>query len=109
MNMQRSQRMTARGEVIRLRLEGTLDASSSAQVSHACDEILASRPVELTLDLSGVSLIDSAGVGVIVSTYGRLRELNSLMTITGLRGQPRVVFDELKRFFKGERSGPKLV
>lgn len=45
--------------------------------------ILAESPGELRLDLSGASLIDSIGIGVIIATHNSMKKVGGRLVITG--------------------------
>ncbi|HZO16533.1 MAG TPA: STAS domain-containing protein, partial [Polyangiaceae bacterium] len=49
----------------------------------------------IELDLSDLQLIDSSGAGAIVWMYKQLRQRGATLTISGLRGQPRAIFELL--------------
>ncbi|MFZ5569038.1 MAG: STAS domain-containing protein [Thermodesulfobacteriota bacterium] len=44
-------------------------------------EIVQSRPARLTIDLSGVEMIDSVGIGVIIAAYNSLRNIGSSLEV----------------------------
>ena len=50
----------------------------------------------VTIELSGLRLIDSSGVGVIVSLFKRLRASGGQVKVMGLRDQPRAIFRLLR-------------
>src|SRR4029078_5225997 len=50
----------------------------------------------LTLELTALRLIDSSGVGVIVSLFKRIRANGGQVKIVGLRDQPRAIFRLLR-------------
>ncbi len=51
---------------------------------------------QVTLELSSLRLIDSSGVGVIVSLFKRIRANGGQVKIVGLRDQPRAIFRLLR-------------
>ena len=50
----------------------------------------------VTVDLSALRLIDSSGVGAIVSLYKRVRAQGGKVGVTGLRDQPLAIFKLLR-------------
>jgi len=50
-----------------LRLEGRLDAAAAPELQQRVQETLAGRGMDLAIDLSKVSFIDSTGLGTLVS------------------------------------------
>ena len=57
----------AEGDVLSVRIEGEVDHHSAVSLREEVDrEILEVRPKRLELDLSGVSFMDSSGIGLIM-------------------------------------------
>lgn len=79
-----------------LRGEGELDALSAPTLRPTIDEIVGDRPKEVVVDLSALRMIDSSGVGAIVSLYKRLRTTECNVRIEGVAGQPLAIFRVLK-------------
>ena len=55
-------------------IDGTLDAVTAPELRGVVDDLVSARRKLVTLDLSSLRLIDSSGVGVIVSLFKRMRE-----------------------------------
>ena len=53
---------------------GEIDVATSPLLRSELASVLAQGPDEVTLDLSGVSFVDSSGLGVLVGALKRLRE-----------------------------------
>lgn len=79
-----------------LRVEGELDALSAPQLRPAIDSILAENPKVVVVDLSALRMIDSSGVGAIVSLYKRHKAAGGEFKLAGLAGQPLAIFKVLK-------------
>lgn len=63
-------------------LEEELDISSCKVIRGVIDGyIMKYQPYELVLDLSGVSFMDSSGIGLIIGRYNLIKLLDSKMTI----------------------------
>ena len=61
-----------RGPRLHVKLSGELDHHSAEQTRNMLDTLLKDITVrDLTLDLSGVSFMDSAGLGLILGRYAR--------------------------------------
>jgi anti-sigma B factor antagonist len=60
------------------------------------DALVAERRRSIKLDLSSLRLIDSSGVGLIVSLFRRLQPAGGRLEIIGLREQPRAIFRLLR-------------
>jgi anti-sigma B factor antagonist len=87
---------TDNGEETVLKIEGTLDAVTAPELRSVVDELVTASRKEVTLDLSALRLIDSSGVGVIVSLFKRVRAYGGQVRIVGLRDQPRAIFRLLR-------------
>ncbi len=75
-----------------LRVGGELDAISSPELRPVLD-VLAHRPGRnITIDLSGLMLIDSSGLGALISLYKRVRATGGSVSFVGVANQPLVVF-----------------
>lgn len=84
------------GDTTTLKIEGTLDAITAPEVRSETERIVADGRLSVTVDLTTLRIIDSSGVGVIVSLYKRIRALGGHVSIVGLRDQPRAVFRLLR-------------
>lgn len=66
------------------RLAGELDHHSAAQARKTLEALLSNPEVrELELDLSGVSFMDSSGLGVILGRYRTLSQRGGTLVLTG--------------------------
>ena len=84
------------GDVTILRIEGALDAMSTPELRPVIDAIVADKRPRVDVELSGLRLIDSSGVGAIVSLYKRMRAQGGLVAVKGLRDQPLAIFRLLR-------------
>lgn len=91
------------GDVTTLKIEGTLDAMTAPELRPLMDEIVTEGRSQVTLDLSSLRLIDSSGVGVLVSLFKRVRSNGGDVSIVGLKDQPLAIFKLLRldRVFPG--------
>jgi anti-sigma B factor antagonist len=87
---------TVEGAATVLRIEGSLDAMSTPELRPVLEELIAERVPHVTVDLSHLRLIDSSGVGAIVSLYKRMRAQSCRVTVRGLRDQPLAIFRLLR-------------
>jgi len=87
---------TDSGDETILRIEGTLDAATAPDLRAVVDSIVDEGRLHITLELSSLRLIDSSGVGVIVSLFKRVRANGGQVRIQGLRDQPRAIFRLLR-------------
>jgi len=84
------------GEVTVLRISGSLDALSTPELRPTIDALVAEKRPTITVDLSELRLIDSSGVGAIVSLYKRMRALGAKVEVVGLKDQPLAIFRLLR-------------
>ncbi len=79
-----------------LAIEGQLDAVSAGDLRLELDKLVATRPHAVEVDLSKLRLIDSSGVGALVSLYKRVKQQGGNVLINGIRDQPLAIFQLLK-------------
>jgi anti-sigma B factor antagonist len=84
------------GDEAVLRIEGELDAVTAPEIRPAIEKLVGDRRTRVTVDLSALRLIDSSGVGVLVSLYKRVRALGGDVRIIGVTDQPRAIFRLLR-------------
>jgi anti-sigma B factor antagonist len=84
------------GDRTTLKVDGELDALTAADLRPALDALVAERPREVTVDLSELRLIDSSGVGALVSLYKRVRAQGGDVRFVGLVDQPLAIFKLLR-------------
>ena len=82
--------------VTELVIDGQLDALTASDLRAEIDKIVESAPRRVEVDLSNLRLIDSSGVGALVSLYKRVRAQGTKMEIRGLRDQPLAIFKLLR-------------
>jgi anti-sigma B factor antagonist len=79
-----------------LRVRGELDALSCPELRPVLDELAALGKCAVVVDLSELRLIDSSGVGVLVSLYKRVRANGGRVKFAGVTAQPLVIFKLLR-------------
>jgi anti-sigma B factor antagonist len=91
-----------------LSIEGQLDALSVSDLRLELDKLVAARPKSVEVDLSQLRLIDSSGVGALVSLYKRVRSQGGNVVIRGVRDQPLAIFQllQLDRFMLRDDKKP---
>jgi anti-sigma B factor antagonist len=82
--------------VATLRIVGELDAVTIPDIRPAIDALVAERHLRIVVDLSGLRLIDSSGVGAVVFLYKKAKEYGGVVTVQGLRDQPLSIFKLLR-------------
>ena len=84
------------GERTLLKIEGSLDAVSTPDIRPIVDALVSEKRAVIEVDCSSLRLIDSSGVGVIVSLYKRVRAQGGSVSVSGLRDQPLAIFKLLR-------------
>ncbi len=74
-------------------LTGKLDAVSVGELDKEMDGQIKAGESDFILDLSRLDYISSAGLRSILSTFKRLKENKGTITLCGLHGGVREVFD----------------
>ncbi|HXU04941.1 MAG TPA: STAS domain-containing protein [Polyangia bacterium] len=93
-----------------LTIDGTLDAVSVSDLRGEIDKLVDARPKTVDVDLSQLRMIDSSGVGALVSLYKRVRAKGGEVVIRGVRDQPLAIFQllQLDRFMlRTEKKPPR--
>ncbi len=73
-------------------LQGEIDHHTAASIRNQTDSrILRHSPKELILDFSGVSFMDSSGVGLVIGRYKLALSRNCRTVITGLRERDKKI------------------
>jgi anti-sigma B factor antagonist len=72
----------------RVKLAGRLDAAQADKAKEALDTVRESA----TLDLTDLDYVSSAGLGVLVQTFKRLRDSGHAFRLTNLKPRIRSVF-----------------
>jgi anti-sigma B factor antagonist len=79
-----------------LSVRGELDALSCPELRPVIDSLVGDGPETVTVDLSELELIDSSGVGAMVSLYKRVRANGGNVRFVGVSNQPLVIFKLLR-------------
>ena len=77
-------------------IEGILDAVSVSDLRGEIDKVVGARPKAVEVDLSQLRMIDSSGVGALVSLYKRVRAQGGNVVLKGVRDQPLAIFQLLQ-------------
>lgn len=81
---------------IRLAIEGELDAVTVSDLRTEIEKLLTRPAGRVEVDLSRLRMIDSSGVGALVSLYKRVRANGGNAIVHGLRDQPLAIFRLLR-------------
>jgi anti-sigma B factor antagonist len=80
----------------RLEVSGALDALTAPDIRPIFDKVVADGRRRVTVDLSQLTMIDSSGVGAVVSLYKRVKADGGQVLVVGARDQPLAVLKLLK-------------
>lgn len=97
---------TDEGDDTTLTIDGTLDAVTAPELRPVLDALVAENRKKIVVDLASLRLIDSSGVGVLVSLFKRVRAYGGEVNLVGLRDQPLAIFKLLRldRVFPGKQA-----
>ncbi|MGB7590575.1 MAG: STAS domain-containing protein [Terriglobia bacterium] len=79
--------------VVVLEMTGSIRIGPNCQqIEHVVDDLIRQHETRVIFDLSGVSFIDSSGIGTIVRSLTRLKKLGGTLRLTGVKGMVEGVF-----------------
>lgn len=81
------------GERAEVTARGEIDLASSPRLRDELVVLADEGMRDIVVDLAGVGFIDSSGLGVLVGALKRTRELGGTLTLRGLDGPVRKVFE----------------
>jgi anti-sigma B factor antagonist len=81
---------------LRLQIDGALDALTARELRPIFDQVVADKPKLVTVDLENLTLIDSSGVGAIVSLFKRVKAEGGKVVVVRAHDQPLAVLKLLK-------------
>jgi anti-sigma B factor antagonist len=84
------------GDETVLRIAGSLDAVTAPELRPTLEALVSEGRRKITVNLEGLRLIDSSGVGAIVALYKRVRAVGGQVRVVGLRDQPLAIFQLLR-------------
>lgn len=96
------------GRTLTVYLEGDIDHHNARPIRSRIDtKVYIQRPDELILDLSGVSFMDSSGLGLILGRYTKAVEMGILFKIANPTPQIKRILDlaGTERLIKVEHGG----
>jgi anti-sigma B factor antagonist len=86
----------SRDGVVVLTIKGRLDAVAAPELRPTIDQLVAEKQKWVVFYLQELQMIDSSGVGAIVSLFKRLRMIGGDVKIACLTGQPKEIFRLLR-------------
>jgi len=85
-----------KGEETTLWIEGVLDAVTAPEIRPTIEDLVVEQRKSILVDVSSLRIIDSSGVGVIVSLFKRCKTFGGVVRVSGLRDQPLAIFKLLR-------------
>ena len=86
--------VTCRDGAVTAALSGEIDHHSARVIMRELEEVVAHRlPRALTLDLSGVTFMDSSGIAVLLRARRSMEGLGGTLRVARIPAQPRRVLD----------------
>lgn len=83
---------TLDANIVVIRLNGRLDAKSSAHVKATLEKLLQKEQFKIIVDMQSVSFIDSSGLAALVSGLRSARERKGDIVLSGVQSQAQTVF-----------------
>jgi anti-sigma B factor antagonist len=80
----------------RLHIVGALDTLTVRDIRPILDAVVADRPKRVTVEFDELTLIDSSGVGAIVSLFKRVKADGGKVVVVGAHDQPLAVLKLLR-------------
>lgn len=89
-----SVKLTIHADTLLATVSGEIDHHSAKAIRSAIDTSLAaSAPEALVIDLSGVTFMDSSGLGLVLGRYTKATEAGIAFSVTGATERVRKIFD----------------
>ena len=79
-----------------LSVVGNLDAATAHMLKAEVVAIAEAKKTKVIVDLARLTLIDSTGVGVLISLFKRTRAISGQVFFAALTGQPKEIFRLLR-------------
>jgi anti-sigma B factor antagonist len=84
------------GGTVTLNITGELDAVSVPDLRPVLDDLISKGHKKIVVDLKGLRLIDSSGVGAIVYLFRRVKGFGGSVVVRGASDQPLAILRLLK-------------
>ncbi len=81
---------TVNGSSLTVKLKGELDHHAATQIlKRVGEQIEYERPTALSIDMRGVSFMDSSGIAVLLGSYRRMQEAGGSFSVCGVSDQSK--------------------
>lgn len=87
---------TEQNDIVHIVLKGNLDALTAQELRPTIDDLVSKRKTKIILNLASLEIIDSSGVGAIVTLFKRIRLLGGDVKIAYIVNQPKEIFRILR-------------
>jgi len=89
-------------------IHGRITVENSGEMSTTLTNALRKKPKKLSVDLSGVSYIDTSGLATLLQAAGTARKQGTRLVLDALQDQPRYLLEitHLDRLFDMEGQEP---
>ena len=87
---------TDEGDLTTIKIRGELDALSASELRPHIEQLITDQRRRVAVDLSELRMVDSSGVGALVSLYKRVRGYGGEVSFNGVTAQPLVIFKLLR-------------
>ena len=77
-------------------IAGEFDSLTALEVRPEFEQIIGKKPKKVVVDLQDLRLIDSSGVGAIVSLFKGANKNGVKFEVVNVNGQPRAIFKVLR-------------
>lgn len=84
------------GGECQLRIQGSLDALTVREIRPIIDAVVTDQPKRVTVDFDELTMIDSSGVGAVVSLFKRIKAAGGVVVVVRAHDQPLAVLKLLK-------------
>lgn len=78
-------RHAIKGTELTIRLDGELDSHVAAQIREELDALIDQHPkvTHLLMDVSGLTFMDSSGIGMVIGRYKRMASRGGTVSVQG--------------------------
>ncbi len=93
---------------VSIAIHGRITVENSGEMSSVLANALRKKPTKLSVDLSGVSYIDTAGLATLLEAVGKARKQDTRLVLNAIQDQPRYLLEitHLDRLFDIEGREP---
>jgi anti-anti-sigma factor len=96
------------GNAGRVDIHGRITVTNSGEMNSMLANALLKKPPKLTVNMSGVSYIDTSGLATLLQAAGKARKQGTRLILSSVQDQPRYLLEitHLDRLIEIERQEP---